>query len=137
MAIREVPRALCERPTVHRCRAPREHVLARRLEADGQRSGQNGGFSQRRDLDPRREREPFGKHSPNRIEQEVTVGGDAAAEHDELDIRHCGDRSDVQRDPARDLADDLPSNGIVVSCGPEDRPRVIGWRKLRLATAAR
>jgi hypothetical protein len=43
----------------------------------------------------------------------------------------------VQRDPARDLADDLPPNGIVVSCGTEDRARVVGLRKLRLATAAR
>ena len=52
----------------------------------------------------------YGSHSPScrdRLEQQVAVRADAAAEHDQLDVGDRGDRRDVQRDAARLFRDDL------------------------------
>ena len=57
--------------------APREDVLERGLEPDGDRARQHGGLAERRDLDARRERQPVREQARNRLEQQVAVRADA------------------------------------------------------------
>src|SRR5205085_8228961 len=103
-----------------------EHILAGGLHADREGSGQDGSLAEGRDLEPGRERKPFGELATNRVEQEVAVGTDAASEDDQLDIRNGGEGRDVQGDPACDLADDGARALVAFACGAEDRPRVLG-----------
>ena len=48
---------------------------------------------------------------PDRLEQQVAVRADAAAEHDQRDVGDGGDRHDVERDPPRDLGDHACATG--------------------------
>ena len=86
-----------------------EDTLERRVDAGGERAFDHRGLAERRDLDPRgREREPVLEVAADRLEQ-IRVGADAAAEHDEREIERRGEREDVERDAAGRLLDDRGS----------------------------
>ena len=77
------------------------------MKADSDGAGQNRRIAESRGLDSRRHRQPGGELRPDPVVEEVAaVRADPAAEDDEPDIGHRGDRRDVQRDPACLLVDD-------------------------------
>ena len=63
---------------------------------------------------------------PDRVEQQVAVGPDAASQHDQLDVCDGCERRDVQGDPACDLGNDRARGFIAFAGGTEDGPRVLG-----------
>src|SRR3989442_4849799 len=84
-------------------------AVASRAHADGECPGQHRGLTERGDLDAWRIREPGCEVRPDRLEEEVAVGPQAASEDDELDVCDRADRHHVQCDPTRLLRDDLAS----------------------------
>src|SRR5262249_46747184 len=103
-----------------------EHVLARGLHADREGSGQDGGLAEGRDLEPGRERKPFGQLAPDRGEQQGTVGADTRSEHDQLDVCDGSERRDVQGDPPCHLGNDGARGFVTFARGAEDGARVFG-----------
>ena len=87
--------------------APLDDVVERAAEARGERAGQDGRLAERGHLDARGVRDPPLEPRAHGLEQEVAVRAEAAAEDDERDVGDGGDGDDVERDPARDLVDDL------------------------------
>src|SRR5919201_1064358 len=97
--LKAAPQAVPQRAALsrHGARAVQEHVVERRAEADGERAGEDGGLAEARDLDARRVGHPLAEERANRLEEEVAVRADPAAEDDEADVRHRRDRRDMQR----------------------------------------
>ena len=106
-----------------RGRPVHEHVVEGRAQADRERAVEHGGLAEARDLEPRRVRQPGGEQRPDRLEQQVAVRADAAAEHDEADVRDRRDRGDVQRDPARHLGDHGLRASAISARARRRRPR--------------
>ena len=94
------------------------------LDAGRERAGEDCCFAEGRHLDSRRIRDSSTQVRSDRIEQQVAVRADPAAEHDELDVGDGRDRQYVQRDAARLLRDDLTRKRIPGPRGGEDRPRL-------------
>src|SRR5919201_791892 len=97
--LKAAPLAVPQRAALsrHGARAVQEDVVERRAEADGERAGEDGGLAEARDLDARRVGHPLAEERANRLEEEVAVRADPAAEDDEADVRHRRDRRDMQR----------------------------------------
>ena len=87
--------------------APLDDVVERAAKARGERAGQDGRLAERGHLDARGVRDPALEPRAHGLEEEVAVRAEAAAEDDERDVGDGGDGDDVERDPARDLVDDL------------------------------
>ena len=104
-----------------RAAAVLEEVVERGAQADRERAGQHGRVAEARDLDARRDTAASAaSRSADRVEQQVAVRADAAAEDDERDVGDGRDRGDVERDPARLLVDDLPRERVAGAGGGED-----------------
>ena len=59
------------------------------------------------------------------IEQQVAVGADPAAEHDQPDVGDRGDGGDMQGDAAGNLVDDLQRERVAGASSAEDRARLV------------
>jgi hypothetical protein len=71
----------------------REDVLERGVEPDRDRACEDGCLAEGRHLDAGRVREPVLEQPSDRVEQQVAVRADAAAEDDELDVDDRRDRA--------------------------------------------
>ena len=115
-------------PCGRRRRPVDEDVVEGEAQADGERAVDHRRVAEAGDLHPRRIRQPLRQQRPDLVEQ-LRVGADAAAEHDEPDVGDRGDGDDVQGDPA----------SLLRHRGARDR--VAGLRRRRrwrvLRTAAR
>ena len=73
-----------------------------------------------RDFDLRRELEPLPEVATDRLEQEIALGADVAAEDDERQVERGRERNDVQRDASRGLGDDSQPNVVAGAGGGEE-----------------
>jgi hypothetical protein len=103
-----------------------EHAVERAAHADRQRPRQHRGLAEARDLDARRVGHPLRQPQADRLEQQVAVGAQPAAEHDQLDVGHRGQRDDVQRDPARLLVHRRARHAVARARGAEHVAHVVG-----------
>ena len=106
-----------------------DDVVERAAETEREGAGQHGGLAERGHLDARRVGDPSLEAGADGLQEKVAVRTEPSAEDDERDVGDGGDGDDVERDPARDLVDDL-------AC--ELRPPPVRRRRCRARrTAAR
>src|SRR3954470_4420208 len=97
-----------------------EQSILRGLQRGCDRAVQRCLFSERGDLDPRLERRERDELPSDRLEQQVAVASDAAAEDDELRIHDGHDGGDGERDALRHLRNDRQRGVIALSRRGED-----------------